>query len=49
MRLLASLDKGTYARRTHQHVFRGVIVLDIRRYACVLCLAKNALERTAGL
>ena len=46
---LASLDKGTYARRTHRHAFRGVIVLDIRRYACVLCLAKSAPERPVGL
>ncbi len=47
--MIASFDKGTCARRTHRHAFRGVIVLDIRRYACVLCLAKNAPERPAGL
>ena len=46
---VASPDKGTYARRTHRQAFRGVIVLAIRRYACVLCLAKNAPERPAGL
>ncbi len=49
MKLLTSLDKGTHARKAYQHVFRGVIVLAIRRYACVLCLAKNAPERPAGL
>ena len=46
---VASLDKGTYARRTLRHAFRCVIVLDIRRYARVLCLAKNAPECPAGL
>ena len=46
---VASLDKGTYARRTLRHAFRCVIVLGIRRYACVLCLAKNVPERPAGL
>ena len=46
---VATPDKGTYARRTHRHAFRGVIVFAIRRYACVLCLAKNAPERPADL
>lgn len=46
---VASVDKGAHARGAHRHAFRGVIVLDIRRYACVLCLAKNAPERPAGL
>ena len=46
---IASVDKGTHARRAHRPAFRCVIVLDIRRYACVLCLAKNAPERPAGL
>ena len=48
-KLLASLDKGTHARRTLRHAFRGVIVLDLRQQACVLCLAKTAPERPAGL
>ena len=47
--MIASLAKGTYARRTNRYAFRGVIVFAIRRYACVLCLAKNAPERPAGL
>ena len=47
--MLASVDKGTHARRTHRPAFRGVIVLDRRQPACVLCLAKNAPERPAGL
>ena len=46
---VASVDKGAHARGAHRHAFRGVIVLAIRRYACVLCLAKNAPERPAGL
>ena len=46
---VASVDKGAHARGAHRHAFRGVIVLDIRRYACVLCLAKSAPERPAGL
>ena len=46
---LASLDKGTHARRTLRHAFRRVIVLDLRQQACVLCLAKTAPERPAGL
>ena len=46
---LASVAKGTHARRTHRPAFRGVIVLDLRQQACVLCLAKNAPERPAGL
>ena len=46
---LASVDKGTHARRTFRPAFRGVIVLDLRQQACVLCLAKNAPERPAGL
>ena len=46
---LASVDKDTHARRTHRPAFRGVIVLDRRQPACVLCLAKNAPERSAGL
>ena len=44
---LASLDKGTHARRTLRHAFRRVIVLDLRQQACVLCLAKTAPERPA--
>ena len=47
--MLASVDKDTHARRTHRPAFRGVIVLDRRQPACVLCLAKNAPERPAGL
>ena len=47
--LLASADKGTHARRTYRPAFRGVIVLDLRQQACVLCLAKNMPERPAGL
>ena len=46
---IASVDKGTHARRTLRPAFRCVIVLDIRQYTCVLCLAKNAPERPAGL
>ena len=46
---IASLDKGTHARRTLRHAFRRVIVLDLRQQACVLCLAKTAPERPAGL
>ena len=46
---VASVDKGAHARRTFRHAFRGVIVLDRRQPACVLCLAKNAPERPAGL
>ena len=46
---LASVAKGTHARRTHRPAFRGVIVLDLRQQACALCLAKNAPERPAGL
>ena len=46
---IASVDKDTHARRTHRPAFRGVIVLDRRQPACVLCLAKNAPERPAGL
>ena len=48
-KLIASLDKGTHARRTLRHAFRRVIVLDLRQQACVLCLAKTAPERPAGL
>ena len=48
-RTVASLDKGTHARRTFRHAFRCVIVLDLRQQACVLCLAKTAPERPAGL
>ena len=46
---VASVDKGAHARGAHRHAFRGVIVLDRRQPACVLCLAKNAPERPAGL
>ena len=48
-RTVASLDKGTHARRTFRRAFRCVIVLDLRQQACVLCLAKTAPERPAGL
>ena len=47
--ILASLGKGAHARRTFRHAFRCVIVLDLRQQACVLCLAKTAPERPAGL
>ena len=47
--MLASVNKSTHARRTFRPAFRGVIVLDRRQPACVLCLAKNAPERPAGL
>ena len=46
---VASVDKGAHARGAHRHAFRGVIVLGRRQPACVLCLAKNAPERPAGL
>ena len=39
---VASVDKGAHARGAHRPAFRGVIVLDLRQQACVLCLAGNA-------
>ena len=46
---VASVDKGAHARGAHRHAFRGVIVLDLRQQACVLCLANDAPGRPAGL
>ena len=46
--MLASVDKGTHARGPDWAAVCCVIVLDIRRYACVLCLADNAPDRPAS-
>ena len=46
--LIASVDKGTHACGPDWAAVCRVIVLDIRRYACVLCLADNAPDRPAS-
>ena len=38
----ASVDKGTHACGRGWNAACGVIVLDLRQQACVLCLAGNA-------
>lgn len=40
--MLASVDKGTHACGPDWAAVCRVIVLDIRQYVCVLCLADNA-------
>ena len=47
--IIASADKGRHARRTFWHAAGCVIVLDLHRQACVLCLAIDAPERPTGL
>ena len=47
--MLASADKGIRACGPAWNAVCCVIVLDIRRYACVLCLADDAPDRSASL
>ena len=46
---VASVDKGTHAcGRGLDTPSRGVIVLDMRQHACVLCLAKQRARAPGG-
>ena len=45
---LASVDKGTHACGPDWAAVCRVIVLDIRQYVCVLCLADNAPDQPAS-
>ena len=45
---LASVDKGTHACGSDWAAVCRVIVLDIRQYVCVLCLADNAPDQPAS-
>ena len=47
-KIIASVDKGTHACGPDWAAVCRVIVLDIRQYVCVLCLADNAPDRPAS-
>lgn len=46
--MIASVDKGTHACEPDWAAVCRVIVLDIRQYVCVLCLADNAPDQPAS-
>lgn len=46
--MIASVDKGTHACGPDWAAVCRVIVLDIRQYVCVLCLADNAPDQPAS-